>query len=294
MTSNTVIFRSATVLDFHHSARQVFWVDSTEKRVYRQAMEAVEEGGKDGGRRMLVEGRVGKSDGIAVDWVYNNLYWTDSGRQTISVTDYNGRWAADVLSSGLEKPRSVAVHPKKGWMFWSDHGSRPYIGKAGMDGSDRVQLVTENVMWPNSITLDLVMERLYWVDAKLHLIGSVGLDGGRPNIISEPGPALNHPFSVSVLEDWVYWTEWDNNGSTVFKANKFDGSELAKVTSASLHLKPMSVAVWHSYRQPSSPNLCLSRPLPCSHLCVPAPSRPHKAGIVSPGHSPASTCFCPR
>merc|ERR1719266_3126361 len=133
-------------------------------------------GEKQGMRRLLVEGSVGKTDGIAVDWVYNNLYWTDSGRQTISMTNYNGEWTADVITENLEKPRSLAVHPKKGWLFWSDYGDRPRIEKAGMDGSSRIELVTENVMWPNSITLDLVQE---------------------------PGSALHHPVSVSVLEDWV-------------------------------------------------------------------------------------------
>ena len=163
-----------------------------------------------------------------------------------------------------------------------------------MDGSLRVELVTENVMWPNSITLDLVQERLYWVDAKLHLIGSVGLDGSRPNIISEPGSALHHPVSVSVLEDWVYWTEWNQNGSVVYKANKFDGSELAKVTEASLHLKPMSLAVWHSYRQPQMTSLCKERSPACSHLCVPAPKMLRRAGVRKSGGAQATSCLCPR
>ena len=285
--------RSATVVDFHYEARQVFWIDSIEKRVYRSGM-LEGKGEKQGMRRLLVEGSVGKTDGIAVDWVYNNLYWTDSGRQTISMTNYNGEWTADVITENLEKPRSIAVHPKKGWLFWTDYGDRPRIEKAGMDGSSRLELVTENVMWPNSITLDLVQERLYWVDAKLHLIGSVGLDGSRPNIISEPQSALHHPVSVSVLEDWVYWTEWNQNGSVVYKANKFDGSELAKVTEASLHLKPMSLAVWHAYRQPPMASLCKRRSPSCSHLCAPRPRMLQKAGLRQSGRIQATSCLCPR
>ena len=282
--------RSATVLDFHYQARQIFWVDSAEKRIYRSAMIDLKTDKPPAPRRMLVEGRVGKTDDIAVDWVNNNLYWTDSGRQTISVTDYNGEWKADVVTENIQQPRSVEVHPKKGWMFWSDSGSNPRIEKAGMDGTSRVELVTENVMWPNSITLDLVLERLYWVDVKLHLIGSVGFDGSRPNIISEPNGALNHPFSISVLEDWVFWTNWQNS-STLYKANKFDGSSLTKVSEASV--KPISVAVWHAFRQPASPSPCASRPLKCSHTCVPAPILPHKAGVLQPKKTSSTTCLCP-
>jgi len=163
-----------------------------------------------------------------------------------------------------------------------------------MDGSSRTDLVTENVMWPNAITLDLVSERLYWADAKLHLIGSVGLDGSRPNIISEPNWALHHPFSVSVFEDWVYWSEWGQNGSSIFKANKFDGSDLGQVTEAALQQKPMFVSVWHAYRQPGSPSLCRDRTIQCSHLCVPAPVIPHQAGVVRPPKTPQTVCLCPR
>ena len=56
-------------------------------------------------------------------------------------------------------------------MFWSDWGSDPRIEKAGMDGRQREVLTRENVAWPNGITLDLVLETVYWVDVKLHLIG---------------------------------------------------------------------------------------------------------------------------
>ena len=46
-----------------------------------------------------------------------------------------------------------------------------------MDGSHRATIISESVRWPNGITLDLVMERIYWIDAKLNLVGSADLDG---------------------------------------------------------------------------------------------------------------------
>ena len=46
-----------------------------------------------------------------------------------------------------------------------------------MDGSHRSAIVTESVRWPNGLTLDLVLDRIYWIDAKLNLIGSADLDG---------------------------------------------------------------------------------------------------------------------
>ena len=56
-------------------------------------------------------------------------------------------------------------------------GEHPKIERAGMDGSHRSAIVTESVRWPNGLTLDLVLDRIYWIDAKLNLIGSADLDG---------------------------------------------------------------------------------------------------------------------
>eukprot|EP00092_Neocalanus_flemingeri_P041600 GFUD01045305.1.p1 GENE.GFUD01045305.1~~GFUD01045305.1.p1 ORF type:complete len:884 (+),score=164.86 GFUD01045305.1:115-2766(+) len=283
--------RSATVLDYHFTLNQVFWTGSAEKGIFRAEINK-----KDSERKVVVDGTIGAGDGIAVDWVYNNIYWTNGIRQTISVTDVDGSHIVDVVDEGLEKPRSVAVFPLGGWMFWSDWGDVPKIEKCGMDGSKRAVLATDNVMWPNGITLDLVTERVYWVDAKLHIIASVKFDGSSLLTITEQSSSLQHPFSVSIMEDWVYWTEWVQNGSSIFRANKFDGTELEKLTEARLHHKPMSLQVYHQLRQPTSTNLCLARPTKCSHICVPSPQILHPVSdqIEPLKDQETTTCLCPR
>ena len=79
--------------------------------------------------------------------------------------------------SDLEEPRAIAVYPSKGWLFWSDWGERPRIERAGMDGSHRAVIVDRGVRWPNGIALDLAADRIFWVDAKLNLVGAADLDG---------------------------------------------------------------------------------------------------------------------
>jgi len=282
--------RAATFLDFHYSAKQIFWTDSAEKRIYRSKMNSGEFG-----RKTVVNGDIGSTDGIAVDWVYNNLYWVNGMKRTISVTNFDGEFQANVVDTDLQKPRSIAVYPKKGLLFWSDLGSESRIERSGMDGSDRMVLAKDNVIWPNGISLDLVLERIYWIDAKLHIIGSVGFDGSRPHILSQQSAFLYHPFSVSVFEDWVYWTEWGKNGSSIYRTNKFDGSEAKQITNAQQHTKPMAVKAYHQFLQPSSTNLCLIRSIPCSHLCVPVPHVLHMAGnnTKRTENLPLTKCLCP-
>ncbi len=52
-----------------------------------------------------------------------------------------------------------------------------------MDGSHRSVIVSKGVKWPNGITLDLVLDRIFWVDAKLNLIGSADLDGANTRFV---------------------------------------------------------------------------------------------------------------
>lgn len=113
-------------------------------------------------------------------------------------------------------------------MYWTDWGSEPKIERAGMDGSHRQTIVSYEMKWPNGLTLDLVLKKIYWVDAKINTISSCNFDGTGRRIVMFSQEYLQQPFSITTFEDWVYWTDWDKKA--VFKANKFTGKDLAAVT----------------------------------------------------------------
>lgn len=63
---------------------------------------------------MVIESGLRGSDGLAVDWVYNHIYWADSRNKSISVAELDGRMRKSLITEDLEEPRSIAVDPIQG------------------------------------------------------------------------------------------------------------------------------------------------------------------------------------
>lgn len=123
-------------------------------------------------------------DGIAVDWVAKNLYWCDKGKDTIEVSKLNGQFRKVLINKSLQEPRAISLDPIRGNMYWSDWGEVPYIGKAGMDGSEPKAIINESLGWPNALAISLSTEELFWADAKEDYIAYCDLNGGNMRVIT--------------------------------------------------------------------------------------------------------------
>jgi sugar lactone lactonase YvrE len=114
----------------------------------------------------VVKEEIVHPDGLAVDWVANNLYWTDAGTDRIEVSRLDGANRKILISRGLQEPRAIAVDPGRGLLFWTDWGKKAKIERTYLDGSDRKVIVNHDIYWPNGLTLDLEEQKIYWSDAK--------------------------------------------------------------------------------------------------------------------------------
>ncbi|XP_055715631.1 low-density lipoprotein receptor-like isoform X2 [Phlebotomus papatasi] len=277
MTSIVNDTKSATALDYVFRTGMIFWSDVAEQKIYKAPIDE----GSD--KTVVVRDQIVTSDGLAVDWIYNHIYFTDTHKCTIELTNFEGNMGKVLIKDDVEIPRSIALDPLNGWMYWTDWGSSPRIERAGMDGTHRMPIVTYEVKWPNGITLDLVRKRVYWVDAKLNEISSCNYDGSGRNVVLYSPDSLRHPFSITTFEDFVYWTDWDKEA--VFKANKFTGKDVEAITALHMLQHPMTIHVYHPYRQPDGVNYCQAVNGHCSHLCLPAPKINER--------SPRISCACP-
>ncbi|XP_076762373.1 low-density lipoprotein receptor isoform X3 [Xylocopa sonorina] len=277
MTNIVKDTKMAAALDFVFRTGMIFWSDSSEKKIYKAP---IDEGNE---RTVVIDDGLTTSDGLAVDWIYSHIYWTDSKKSTIELANFEGNMRKTLIRDRIYEPRGIALNPLEGWMFWTDWSDEARIEKAGMDGSHRTVIIDTNVQWPNGLTLDLIGKKIYWVDAKLNIIGSCNYDGTGVRTILYSPEVLRHPFSITTFEDYVYWTDWDKEA--IFKANKFTGLGVEAVTSLRTLKYPMVVHVYHPYRQPDGINQCQAVNGHCSHLCLPAPRINSKSPLLS--------CACP-
>ena len=148
------------------------------------------------------------------------------GTDTIEVSTLAGDFTKVIIREGLQEPRALAVDPVHGWLFWSDWGDKPHIGRAGMDGSEVRILVSDNLGWPNALTISYETQELFYGDAREDYIAVTDLDGGNRRIIfsrkHSSKAILHHIFALSVFEDFLYWSDWETK--SIERCHKYTGA----------------------------------------------------------------------
>ena len=188
-------------------------------------------------------------DGLAVDWINDKLYWVDGVTARIEVSNLDGSNRTVLFSNDIAALRAIIVDPTTRckpmymystrstlsthdsihvhpcteysilhrYFFWTDWGFFPRIERASMDGKERITLHSQGLVLPYALTMDYTTHTLYWADAALRVLESSSLDGSnRRPILSEH---LRQPFSVTMFEDQLYWT--DLKTRSIFSVTKF-------------------------------------------------------------------------
>lgn len=66
------------------------------------------------GQEDLIVSEVHHPDGIAVDWIARNMYWTDTGTDRIEVARLNGSSRRILITENLDEPRAIVLDPADG------------------------------------------------------------------------------------------------------------------------------------------------------------------------------------
>lgn len=211
---------------------------------------------------------VPSAEGLAVDHASRNIFWTDSQNDHIAVaklTDMKAGYKV-VISKNLTNPRAIAIHPERGAIYWTDWvRSNPKIETANMDGSERRTLVNRDLGLPNALAVDYTTDDLCWADAGNQKIECVTLDGNNRRMVYF---GAQYPFSMTVHDSRLYWTDWGANNIMSVSKNGADVKthELPLGSSGKVYGIVSVPDVC-----PRLQNVCSTGNGGCRHICLPMP-----------------------
>lgn len=256
---------NAVALDFDWDSQCYFWSDVTSvvSSIKKYCV-------NDNKTTVLHISTVQNPDGLAVDWVGRNLYWCDKLLDTIEVSTLDGKFRRILINKGLQEPRAIVLDPYKRYLYWTDWGDNPHIGKAGMDGTNSKIIVNKGLGWPNALTISFESDELFWGDAREDYIAVSDLDGRNQKIImsrdKNPNINLHHIFALAVWENRIYWTDWEKK--SVEYCNKYKGDNCSTLVTT-IH-RPMDIRVYHPQRQLKIIDYC--KDSQCATLCLLSPN----------------------
>lgn len=253
-----------TALDMDFIRQRLCWADA-DRRV--EVIQCVNFNGTQvSGPIQNISSRAGaiSANGLAIDWYTGNLYWTEGESNTIEVTNASGAHRKVLYWGEIDQPRAIVLVPMKSLLFWTDWGEVPKIERASMNGnqSSRIVIVSENIYWPNGITVDYVGERLYWVDGKYRYITVMDYNGNqRRTLVKEASP---YPFAITYFENSLFWTDWST--WSVHVVQNVSNPLVKEVVSGDN--APNAIHVWDNRVQPEGYSPCQVNNGGCSHLCL--------------------------
>lgn len=68
-------------------------------------------------RETVLDTRINNCEGLAIDWMARNIYWTDEGLSQINVAKLSNVTQRKLLVHGdMFHPRAIALDPKRGYV----------------------------------------------------------------------------------------------------------------------------------------------------------------------------------
>ena len=98
--------RGAVVLDYHYRKHWLYVADVNLDVIRRINLLNLADS-------KVIVSNLQTPNGLAVDWIADNLYWSDSDHKLIEVARFDGSCRKQLITEDIGDPRSIIVHPKK-------------------------------------------------------------------------------------------------------------------------------------------------------------------------------------
>ena len=181
----------------------IYWSDVSSNNINRIRY--------DGSNYSVVLQNVPSAEGLSVDWLSRNIYFTDAEKRTVEVASLDGKFRKVLIDTDLKNPRGIAVNPRDGFIFWCDwYRKAPRIERANMDGTQRKTIVSTGLGVPNGLYFDSKRQEICWGDAKTKKIECCSKDGSNRRVIMKMNEI--YPFDLTEMKSNIYWSDWSKKG----------------------------------------------------------------------------------
>lgn len=204
------------------------------------------------------------------DWISGNWYFLHTEFGIIFLCNGDMTFCSIILESYVHKPRSMALDPTKGFIFFTKGGTAT-LDRSLLDGSNQTSIVFHKVIYPSDITLDLANEHIYWIDTFMDFVERVDYNGkNRWLLTKSSGDSvyLKSLHSVAIFENSIFVSSWINESGNHSVAMIDRHLMTAKIIIGNL-TRPASLHVYHRQRQPEVAHPCRLRNGGCDQLCIP-------------------------
>ncbi|CAB3370017.1 Hypothetical predicted protein [Cloeon dipterum] len=255
--------RNVRALEFDPLSQWIYWVDGKNPTIKK-----VLSNGKNLTFVIPPEEKTFPFD-LAVDPYSGFIFWTCSESNSINVTRSDGIYVGTVVKVENEKPRYLAIHSKRGLLFWTDHGSVPRIKRARLDGHNTLVIATglNNL---TGLAVDSEADLIFY--AYQEFIFSNDLVGSKPYQLAS---GIHQLAGLAVLENFIYYV--DSFHQYIKRIHKLRAGEQEVIIARQIYMTDI-VAVHTPL--PEDPNPCVDGG-GCSHICV-------------LGENKSPLCLCPQ
>lgn len=243
----------AVVVDFHHKKNLLFYADVNADAIKRVNMKNFND------IKTIVSSSLNTPNGLAVDWIADNIYWSDSALKMIEVARLDGSYRKTLLRENLDDVRSMILF--KNLLFFADWGHSARIERSLLDGSERKVIVNSDLGFPTGLAIDFETRKLYWADALHDRVEMADFDGKKRNKIIMHA---EHPFGFTLTNNYYYFTDWFNKSVIrIPRHSNGNPEEVRHNLRGALEIRSVSAE-----RQPKYFNPCNESNGGCSHLCL--------------------------
>nr|XP_057914097.1 pro-epidermal growth factor [Doryrhamphus excisus] len=255
---------TSILLDVHFREETLYWADKPTGIIYKSSMRGV--------HREILYSSDEHISGLAVDWMWNIIYWTSKDEGKVKRMDTNGKNDSTLIRH-LTQPSSIVTDPTKRFLFWLSGGMTPSIQRSDVTGQRKTTLI-EISQQLKALSIDHRDKRLFWVQFGLQgesAIASSDYSGKALHIIDQP--LQFESLGISLFHQYIYYS--DAAAQAIKKVNKYTGGEPVEVNIKHMTKVPVDIKVVHADNQPMAdspllPQGCNERSGDCINACLSA------------------------